>query len=233
MSTIHVIAAAADISQIILIIGLYFAYRQLRISIKDMLSRARREAGSVAIGEAEKYAEEIIPALHKLNVAIGGFSSIQNKFDRFVPSEIQPVFLQKYRDKLEKIKKDEDLHMNLIIFANKIDSIAICFIKGIADETIVFESIGPAYCEMIEDLYFFYCYYRGIDVKNKRHLIGFENSILLYHKWKERIEKFGLEASKKELGLRRDEITEEETFLDKEIKKAEIKSLPIQPVGTF
>lgn len=224
-TTTQIIAAAANISQVVLVLGLYLGWRQLSVAIKDIQLRSKREAGMIAIEEAEKFAEEIIPSFDEINSKISG-SGAPNRLERFVISEIHPVNLQKYKDRREQMKKNPDVHGNLFDLANKIEGIATAFMKGIADEEVIFEAVGPVYCEIVEHIYFFYCHGRGNDDKNLGKILSYSNTIKLYCIWKERIGKLGLEANKRDL-------VKKTTDIDKEIQVASIKSTPVKPLGTF
>jgi hypothetical protein len=224
-TTTQIIATVADVSQVFLVIGLYVAWKQLAVTIKDIKLRSAREAGLIAIRQAEKFADEIIPALTEIHTKISGLPSAPNKLERFLPSEIHSSNLQKYKDALERLDNNPDVHDKILALGNKIESIAICFVKGIADEVVVFDTIGSAYCEMIEELYFFYCRYRRFEA-NPDRMIPYRNTITLYNTWKVRIEKIGFEADKKAI----DSIGEK---LDKKIKNATTKSTPIKALGTY
>lgn len=203
---------AANISQILLVIGLYFAWKQLSVGIKDIQLRSRREAGMISIQEADKFANEIIPAFDEINRKFGGLQRAPNKLDQFLPSEIHAVNQQKYKDRLSQMSGD--LENNICALANKIESIATAFMKGIADEEVVFEAVAPVYCEMIEDIYFFYCHYR----RRENEINLYQNTINLYGIWSARIEKTGLEINRK--------------TLEKKLISATHRSSPVIPLGT-
>ena len=221
----QIIASLADIAQIVLVIGLYVTWKQLAVTVKDIKLRSAREAGLIAIQQAEKFAAEIIPELVEISVKISGLPSAPNRLERFLPSEIHPANQQKYKDALERLDKDRDLHDKILTLANKVESTATCFVKGIADESIVFDTIGSIYCEMIEELYFFYCLYRRFEM-NPDRMIPYRNTISLYNTWKVRIEKIGFETDKRAI----DNIGKK---LDKKIKDATSKDAPIKALGTY
>ncbi len=217
MTFTHIIEISANIAQIVLVIGLYVAWKQLFTAINDIDIRSKREAGTLAIKEAERFAEEIIPLYTELNKKIGGFQPTSQRLDRFVFSEIEPVNVQKYKNSIERLVKAPEVYERLVTLTNRIDSIAIYFTKGIADEAIVFESIGHVYCEIIEELYSFYCHYR----KNTEEILPYENTLLLYRIWKVKLENVSLEVSKNLLEER-----------SRAIKDSATKTPPVKPIGT-
>ena len=178
-----------------------------------------------AIEESDRFAETIIPACDGI-LKTGGLIGISNKFEQFVPSEVHAVNQQKYKDRLEQIQKNTDLHEKIRALANTVESFATSFMKGIADEQVIFEAVGPVYCEIIEDFYFFYCHYRRSNPENLAKILPYQNTVNLYCIWKKRIEKIGLETNRKDLAKKTID-------LDEEIKDATIKSSPIRPLGTF
>jgi hypothetical protein len=224
-STTELIQLGASLSQIALVLGLYLAWRQLKVAINDIKLRSRREAGLLAIKEAEVFANDLLPYYSRTEKKAGGYTAPKDALWNFVPSEISPVNMQKYRDAVNKIHADVDLYADIATVANKIDSVAICFIKRIADEEVVFETIGPIFCEMIDDLYFFYCHIRRTKPEDKDRILPYNNTLELYRLWRKRMESFQLEVGRKELA--------ERTKLNEEqLTRARAISAPIEPLGT-
>ncbi|MFZ2983755.1 MAG: hypothetical protein WA053_01590 [Minisyncoccia bacterium] len=214
----EILSMFASIAQILLVIGIYIGWKQLSIAVKDAQIRSKREAGILAIAQASSFANEVIPLVEKIETKLGGPSAVSHKFNQFIPSEIRSTNQQKYKDKIAFMKSDFVLHKDIVDLANKMDSLAMSFTKGLADESVVFESIGPVYCEIIEDLYFFYCHYRRSGQRDSRGILGYQNTIDLYSIWGKRVEKIGLEVDRSELDAR--------------IKAVATKGSPIKALGT-
>ena len=48
----------ANAAQVGIVVGIYFAWKQVKIAIKDIRIRSAREAGTVAISQAEVFAKK-------------------------------------------------------------------------------------------------------------------------------------------------------------------------------
>jgi hypothetical protein len=211
----NIVQFGANFAQILLLGGFYFTWRQLKIAVGDIQLRSEREAAMLSIKEADQFAAVLIPAYHVIESKFGGLPGIPNKLDHFFPSEINGPNQQKYRDKLDQMKADVELHKETHTLANKMESMAMAFMKGVADEKMVFGCMGDAYCRMIEGIYFFYCECRK---NSKSNFYLFDNTINLYRTWSSRIEKGDLEKAR--------------NIIDKRISIVSTASLPIKPVGT-
>ena len=83
------------------------------------------------------------------------------------------------------------------------ESFATYFTKGVADEEIVFSSVGRSYCFTVENYFF-----EISDCRNLKEQQSFQNLIDQYKMWKDRLNKIQLTKEQQELRAKLDEINE-------------------------
>lgn len=226
------IESLANISQIILVVGLYFAWRQISVAVKDIKIRSRREAGAFAIAQAERFAKEIIPEYIKIDDKLGNKLKDKIKGGLQLPTippvdfTLQEAKLKNFRafkESIDCLMEDEIFYDDVILLTNKLESLSLSFTKGLADEEIVFGSLADAYCSMIHRLYFYYCLNRNNSDKTHQ-ILGYPNTIELYTTWNQRLEKFKLEKEKSSL-------EEKKIETERKIHSASLRSSAIPPIG--
>lgn len=76
MSFVEIVDVGASVANILLVLGLVFAYRQIKIASKDIQTRSKREAGELAARQALVFSEQIIPIYSSIQDRLRGVVSI-------------------------------------------------------------------------------------------------------------------------------------------------------------
>lgn len=210
----------SDLASVLLIGGLYFAWKQINISIQSIQISAKRDAGKLSIEQAEKFAKQFIPRFEKIRISIGQYDYSEYSINEFIYNN---SVANKNKDVLKKItsdwgllKENQELQNEVHAFANELEAFAMSFVKKIADEELIFSSVSDVYCTIIERLFFFYRIYND----NKLDKGFYPNTLELYRLWYKRIKKYSLEKKKKDI-----EISLNEISINKQITQ-------IKPIGT-
>ena len=95
-----------------------------------------------------------------------------------------------------------------IEFTNNLEAFAMAFNKGLADESVVYESVARSYCDIVEELYLYYCMQRS-----DKHSGEYDNTISLYKKWRKRLQLPVLREAKKEIDEQLDDVSEEDLIM--------------------
>jgi hypothetical protein len=189
---------AAAISQVILVIGLYIAWRQLSVALKDIRIRNERDAKSLAITEAGTFVKLIdqftaisegVPSevfRHKLKW------KAERDF-RFSDSKLvdEKVFIEKLEKTREYLMSTNSMNSEISQYTNELERFAMSFTKCLADETAVFDSLAEPFCAIVEQFYFFYVLMRRSGSRK-----AYQNTIDLYRLWKQRQNASQLEYQK-------------------------------------
>ncbi|WP_226677229.1 DUF4760 domain-containing protein [Mesobacillus jeotgali] len=180
---------------------------QVSIAKQDIEIRSQREAALLAVNQSEIFSNELIPLWNNIYLMykakdIPIYKGPILNFD-LNESEINS-YLQTFA-KTKKFKKEEydDFIQNNILLANKLEAVSLYFVKGIADEQIVFESLSKSFQDMVKILYPIIVQLRQTN-KN-----AFSNLIELFCIWGSRFEE-------KELLEQKEKISDE---LEKIVKK--------------
>jgi hypothetical protein len=159
----------------------------LEIAKQDVEIRSKREAAILAIQQSEMFAREVLPQFGEIKKAWKKYSIPEFEFNGIFTFNRNVKTILDFQEKVNKAvkwrftnKSYQLLFSEYISVCNKLESLASYFIKEIADDNVVFESIGKAYCNIIESLYPYICL---IDEKNELYV----NLKGLYRVWKIRI----------------------------------------------
>lgn len=212
------IVAAA--SQVCLVIGLVFTWKQLKIAIEDIKLRSLREAGNLSMAQARIFSEEIIPEYLHIYAALGNSPQECPKISVFsqqdeLNEETRPEFVRQVR----KMQANSELSDRVLFASNKLEAFAMTFVQKLADEQMVFDSIGRSFCNQVETLFFQYCVHR----KDSSYTI-YPNTRKLYEIWKNRLECITMSE-------KRDSIEQAKILLESDLKKASEQAMPIRPIG--
>lgn len=196
------------------------AKKQLIESQEQLKINSQRLATSIAAEKVKEYLNEIIPLKNKLfDLSIKlNYPLFENGIGDFTHKDIErwdKEFLKAYVDRPDEIS---DLELEII---NRLEALAIYFIKGIADESIAFTSIGASFCD-IYAIYPVLTVFRG----NKNINKYYDNLITLYDCWSKRLESYKLEFESKEISK------DLERKLENLKKKRSEITTPTSPIGT-
>lgn len=167
---------------IIALFGLVAIF-QLRISKKAMVMTSRRQAAELATEQIKIYVDKIIPLQNKLFI-----SQVKNDFKDINVENIHNFTYEelKKNTSIENIKTKREEYFKTLSqvgdLLNLMESFAIYFTKGIADEEIAFSSIGSTFCNSVKGLKFELCL-----IRTESELTGFENIVKLYQIWNPKI----------------------------------------------
>jgi len=192
-----------------LVIIAIIALKQISIAKSDVQVRSRREAASFAATQCQRYATEIIPLLDEWDVA---------RKKKQIPEYLGEI-TDFCRDDLLRMPEwatewfsKNDGETNLCVnILNSLESFAIYFTKGVADEEIAFSSVGLTYCDSVRDLYPLIAV-----IRSKAEPKHFEHIVVLYKLWSDRLEKYNL----------KDQLDEVQS------KLLSIEEQSIKPIGT-
>jgi len=160
----------------------------------DMHIRSRREAVTLGAQLCERFADSVIP--------------LGNSFCQLLDREKIQNFRWGLRDTHFNAKSivdtegakrcyaalvaSDDAHGLALHLLNDLEALAIYFVKGAADESTAFASIGETFCEMVEELA--PCIVVAREIEGPAHRSGrYENTVELYSMWSDRIRHADLE----------------------------------------
>lgn len=213
-------------SGIVLIIGLYIGYKQLRVASEDIKIRNERLAMSKSLDYLDIFASELLP-----------------KMTEYVTKSSSPKVVEKTKFSIEDVESliDDNYYINIdtmnpeigayafklliekqshgieTIF-NQIESFSAGIVHRLADETIVYGPISSVYCSFIESELVFLSIQRGYGAP-------FDNTVALYKKWTKK-----RESDVNVLKLKELEGTLEETRRQIAASAESIK--PQKPIGS-
>lgn len=193
MSWYLVIKEAVEIlyflSGVGLLIGLYFAYQQLKLMREEYNTNNKRAAVEKSMEYLNYFATTIIP----LNTTYSnGLSKIAHQKYKG-PKNDDFRFDQNCSFSSEYIRKfvDASIKSGASNLLNQLEYFSAALMSGLADEELAFIPLAEAYCETIEDLYPTICYTRKKEGTNM-----FSNVIGLYKIWKDRLDLHDLAKDK-------------------------------------
>lgn len=169
-------------------LSIFLILIQIIIAILDSKTRSRREAATTALYQAEKFAKEILPKISSIEDEIGDLVGWEpQEMKQFSYDEMDTLFSNTsiYRKQIKPVldllmeRKKLDPLQDVI---NQLDALALCFTKRVGDHNVVYSSLGGSFCKLVEKYYFIYCLSRK-DISSSS---SYENTIQLYHIWKEK-----------------------------------------------
>lgn len=170
--------ACAPLILIVALIGLW----QLKITKDVSRLKAKRESLLLAATQCDQYQSHTIPMINELDKAIKN-----NGITFFEKTEIDTKNdYVRLRSKLSKEELQSEIKKMLLIAkeftksVNAIESYAVFFISGMADEKTAFSSIGMTYCHSVREYLKYILFLSQQD--------SFQNMIKLFLLWNSRFE---------------------------------------------
>ena len=182
------------LSGFILTITLVIGIIQISLTKKSLKTNSNRAAANLAANQIEIYCNKIIRLQNNIF-----FKETEKKVPniKLEVGEFNKSYLIKKLGEAtyeNNIKERFPVTLYVLDVLNAMESFAIYFTKGVADEEIAYSSIGRTYCNTVEDLYFDIASYLSDD--NDK---SFSNLIELYKLWKVRLKSEKLSAEKEQL----------------------------------
>lgn len=188
---------------------------QVSVAKMGIEIRSQREAALLAVKQADIFCNDIIPQWNKINL-VNTNKSLKNYEGKIISFDLKESEIDEYlkyysKNISGKFQKDEysNFVQDNLLLANKLESLSIYFINGIADEKIVFNSIGAGYLEIVQQVYPFLCQL----IKENDTL--YTNLRELYYNWNDKT---------KELELKK-----QSEFITQQLET--IKTKEIEPIG--
>ncbi len=185
---------------------------QVKQSKTDLRTRCIRESCIRAMDLSEKYAKEIIPQMDAYNKLVRdkGFKhSDYNVVDFYLDEIVSEDEKKQHEKDVEFFKGNPDLYKVSVEALNACEALAMNFMKGIADEEIVFTALSQTYCLFVKNNTAFIC-----QLRDRKYNI-YTNLVSLYKLWYSKLEDMGLELQQKnvleQLNTRRKELKEKST----------------------
>jgi hypothetical protein len=157
----------------------------------------RREATALAILQAEKFADIIIPAIEDLQRKIRETKKADGTPTHFILRPIalnifcseemkdQNYKIQEYYDEaIIFLEEQTEIRKDFTRILNRLEAFAMHFSHGSADEETVFSALSAVYCDFIEKAAVHLCSARD---GNNTYVYG--NTVNLYRSWRSRMEK--------------------------------------------
>lgn len=177
----------------------YLALKQISIAKEDIEIRSKRESISCAVDRIDFFRKEILIDLSNSTSYSNSNSFYRVRLKEFVIEEIdshpqgQKIQIE-YNRRLKLANENETYVVLISDIANKIESFAIPFVAGVADEKIAFNPLAEIYCEFVENHFYFYSYWR-----KKGSINPYENTIKLYTVWVSKTRKHDLIKSRENI----------------------------------
>jgi hypothetical protein len=211
MSFKEYVEIVSNIAQPLLVVLGCFVFAQIKLAKDDLRTRSKREAATAAAELAERYRKEILTAqseYYKLvrskNFSVTGINLESLSIKDFYTEEVQDLSTehkQYNNDLLAFFQSNRDAFNACQDVLNSLESFAINFTKGIADQEIVFTAISKSYCQFVERSFPMLCFLRHKDQFN-----FYENVVELYCEWSNMIKATGLTFKKNSINGELDKI---------------------------
>jgi len=170
---------------------------QLNIAKKDITLRCKREAATLATLQCQRYFAEIIPLNDELYISLKKEEIVLKQIKDIKEFSRKALFCAMSKEQINKlitvavkIEIADILSKDL----NAMESFAVYFVKGVADEDIAFSSVGLTFCNSVERLYPFICILHGDSLPYYYH-----NIVMLYQIWSSKAKKYNLENLSNEI----------------------------------
>ncbi|KAA0944053.1 hypothetical protein FQ087_18175 [Sporosarcina sp. ANT_H38] len=172
------------LSGLVLIIGLYIGYKQLRVASEDIKIRNERLAMSKSLDYLEVFASELLPKMTEY--VQKSSSSNDDEITVFSIEDVKKLIDENYYINIENMDPEIGAYAFRLLIEkqshgienifNQIESFSAGIVHRLADETIVYGPISSVYCSFVESELVFLSIQRGIGAP-------FDNTIALYKKW--------------------------------------------------
>jgi hypothetical protein len=110
------------------------------------------------------------------------------------------------------VNANVDSRILLLTACNLVESSAMNFVEGVADETLAFPSLNVVLCQFVERAYFLYC-----GMRKRGQVNQWDQTIKLYTTWSQRRREFDLQKQ-------RDSVAGQ-------LEAASKQAAPIKPLG--
>lgn len=150
-STITSLEGISYIAEVVSSLSIVFIACQVLISLQDIRTRSKREAGLISLNQADKFADEIIPLTNKIRKVIESNGVKIPEFELLSREEVRKKLKQSSELKklTEIIFRTPDLDTDVRNLTNKVEAFAIVFISKMGDEEVVFPSVAQPYLSLI------------------------------------------------------------------------------------
>lgn len=132
-------------------IAAFLALRQISTAKKINQFNCKRDALKITAEQCLIFKDEIIPEVWKLN------DLIKNKNCTFFDKIVLEKKDSSIKMKIQASKQEKDLGMSFVNdfmpLHNSLEGFAIFFTNGIGDEKVAFDTVGEAYCDIIEQYF--------------------------------------------------------------------------------
>lgn len=204
------------IAQIFAGFSIVFLAFQVLLSVRDIKTRSKREAGALALQQAEFFCEKIIPQFGEISDIFEkkGRKLVRYPLSRFTRQEyISERKRANYFPQIfELIGGDDELLTKVVSLENRLESYALSFISKMADGEIAFMATGDAFLGIIEYMSVFICIGREDEESNRSS----RSVVQLYSLWSDK-------KKREDMGLQVRKMKEE---------LAKVGSKVMKPVGT-
>jgi hypothetical protein len=183
-----VLESLAQISSVVLVGGVFFAWRNFRTISLDSKLRVDRAAKEKSIEASEKYLDEHVKMFDEIYTAVGKevYAPYAGKIGDFSPGSLGS-------GGLKAVEKKFQIHGIHRMF-NTLELVAAYFVTGVADEKVGFKIIGRSFCANVERDYDFISACRVYP----GHPFWY-NVVCLYHIWRPRLKDTEIESTLEEL----------------------------------
>ena len=177
VKNVPVIDVVAKLAGIATVIGLFFAYRQYKHSVRVAERKERRAAVELAARECSHFGTQLLPDVEKLLKQINDCDYLKHciltKSEdglRVDASAVTPEDREKIQTHATEIMKK----------LNSLEGFAIPFAENVADDRVGFIECGRTFVKTIEIIAPFYCFCPLKDY--------YRSSQALYMRWRKKIE---------------------------------------------
>ena len=188
-------------SQAILAVTSIVALWQIVLAKRSVVVKSKREAFSMAADRCEKFAQDLIPRSMKCLYDRKTGRAIKRwelKDKEFGAGSLRDVEGGKLWVTDLKVKGEE--FVNVLDFMNSMESLAMYFANGCAEEKIACPVIGAVFCQWVEQVAPLIVEIRG---ETMQIISGpYQNTVNLYKIWSGRLSKSKLLAEADQLMLR-------------------------------
>jgi len=182
-----------NILQFSLVIVGGLVFYQIKVAKDDLQTRCARESCSRSMDLSEKYAKEIIPKIDKFNanVASKKYRFISYDVPQFYEDKISENDRKYYNDDIKFYLSNPDVYSECVNIMNLFEALSMNFIKGVADENVVFTALSQTYCSFVKKHTSLLC-----KLRNRKYNI-YTNLVYLHTLWYNCIEEAGLKLQSK------------------------------------
>lgn len=124
----------------------------VEVARQDVRVRCQREAASLAAERCERFANETLPRAQRLLNEVQGFGVDLKQWESLPPRLDDPTFLRRAEVAawLTSVEANMCAVPPMTEVLNTLESFAIYFTSGAADEQIAYPAVGAIYCKWIE-----------------------------------------------------------------------------------